>query len=282
MFRGASGRSVLAAASVAAVTVKSRTFALAEGRMGPSYKLHLYDHCPFCVRAELVMGRLGIPYERVVYGYGQGAPASSPGYGPSDGPIELTGKKMLPVLEGAGVPTNDPKWAGMPESLDICSFIIATASDTAPNDRKIAPATDRDDVSDWLKRVRSVNSGLTRPRIIRMPVKDWADPRDVAYAQWKYTTKMNFKYDEAMESTSELLLEMQALLQELEGMLRGRGADGEPYLNQWGFSIDDVKVLPILRNLTCVPGLTFPPRVKAYLELGCSKSGVSLYEPTPF
>ena len=36
----------------------------------PGLVLHLYDHCPFCIRVELVLGWKGIAYERKVYGYG--------------------------------------------------------------------------------------------------------------------------------------------------------------------------------------------------------------------
>lgn len=36
-------------------------------------RLHLvlfrYDHCPFCIRVELLLGWKGISYDRVVYGY---------------------------------------------------------------------------------------------------------------------------------------------------------------------------------------------------------------------
>jgi len=64
--------------------------------------LHLYDHCPFCIRIELILCRLNIPYDRVVYGYGQGAGADRKGYDESGGPVALTGKKMLPVLEMGG------------------------------------------------------------------------------------------------------------------------------------------------------------------------------------
>lgn len=36
-----------------------------------SYRLHVYDHCPYCMRVELVLGLHGIQYERVVYNYGE-------------------------------------------------------------------------------------------------------------------------------------------------------------------------------------------------------------------
>jgi hypothetical protein len=65
----------------------------------PNYTLHIYDHCPFCLRVELLMGHSGLDYERVVHGYGAGAPEGSPGYDREGGPRILTGHKMLPVLQ---------------------------------------------------------------------------------------------------------------------------------------------------------------------------------------
>lgn len=75
------------------------------------YVLHLYDHCPFCFRVELLLSQNNIPYKRVVYGYGQGASPDKCGYDETGGPVALTGKKMLPVLEVDGTM--------MGESLEI-------------------------------------------------------------------------------------------------------------------------------------------------------------------
>ena len=36
----------------------------------PRLTLHLYDHCPYCVRVQLALGWKGIPYEMKLYGYG--------------------------------------------------------------------------------------------------------------------------------------------------------------------------------------------------------------------
>ena len=49
---------------------------------------------------------------------------------------------------------------------------------------------------------------------------------------------------------------------ELPALLRGDNC-----LNSWGFSIDDVVLLPLLRAFTCVKGVTFPPAVLEYLRL---------------
>lgn len=239
--------------------------------------MHLYDHCPYCVRAELTLGWHGVPFERVVYGYGEGANPENcggTGYGATDGPIKLTGKKMLPVLEGEAVPAPEGM-VGLPESLEICSYVAG-----ALGPGQMAPATGRGDIDGWLGRLRPVSSKLVLPRFPKMPVKDWADPRDAEYARWKYVTKSAFNYEEAEAATPQLLEEAGALLEELVPMLRGTTTvDGAsvPCLNKWGFSMDDILVLPLLRNLTCVAGLKWPAQVRTYLESICGKAGVKLY-----
>jgi glutaredoxin 2 len=36
-------------------------------------------------------------------------------------------------------------------------------------------------------------------------------------------------------------------------------------------------VLPVLRSLTCVKGLEMPPLVREYVETGCARAGVPLF-----
>ena len=31
-------------------------------------RLHMYDHCPYCVRVQLALAHCAVPYERVLYG----------------------------------------------------------------------------------------------------------------------------------------------------------------------------------------------------------------------
>ena len=85
----------LTATTLAAAFLVRRSYALSSSM--PKYTLHVYDHCPFCIRVELLCGIFGINYDRVVYGYGEGAPAEKHGYG--DGPVKLTGKKCSQCLK---------------------------------------------------------------------------------------------------------------------------------------------------------------------------------------
>lgn len=239
----------------------ARAFATA-GAPAP-YKLHLYDHCPFCIRVELLLGLYGIPYERVVYGYGEGAPPEKHGYGA--GPKTLTGKKMLPVLQGSDVPA-PAGMAGLPESLDICSFLIAKHGLNVPC------GTGR--LDKWKARFSPVKSKLSRPRVVKMPVQDWENDNDVAYARQKYEGN-GFDYSAALAETPTLLEEMNELLKELDGLL-----ESDTSVHNWGFSMEDITALPDMKTLSCVDGLVWPPRVRKWVDSAYGKcaSHMELYD----
>lgn len=67
-------------------------------------KLYHYVHCPFCIRVRMALGFLDLNYQSIVVAYDD-----------EKTPIELTGKKMLPILEMEGKAIN--------ESLDIIQLI---------------------------------------------------------------------------------------------------------------------------------------------------------------
>ena len=122
------------------------------------------------------MGWAGVKFSSKWYGYGDGAdPAKCDGFGynPTDGgTIPIMGKKMCPVLTGTGVPLLEGK-LGMGESMEICSYGATVG------DRIVAPATGRSEISKWLESVGPTRKALERVRLIRMPIPDFGDPRDI-------------------------------------------------------------------------------------------------------
>lgn len=72
-----------------------------------------------------------------------------------------------------------------------------------------------------------------------------------------------------------------ALLEELEGMLRGSVvADSAPCLNAWGFTLDDALVLAQLRCMLQSAGAraACPAKARAFLEMSCERCGLSLLQ----
>lgn len=208
-----------------------------------AYRLHVYDHCSYCSRVDLVFGRFGIPYEREVYGYAEGGDPALGGYGV--GPVPLTGKKALPVLEGPGVPIM-PGARGMPESLDIIAFLAERHSLRLPMD------TGR--LGRWKKRFCPVRTRLVKPRITAVAgLHDFADSRDVAYFRRKYR---RFDFEAALAETPRLLEQAAVLLLELEALLQRPTS-----VNRGGFGMTDVLALGSMKPLTAVRGVAWPPRV---------------------
>ena len=70
-----------------------------------------------------------------------------------------------------------------------------------------------------------------------------------------------------MVSQPELLAELSAKLSELPALLKGGTC-----LNSWGWGVDDVVLLPLLRAFTCVKGALFPSAVEAYLGIEQTQS----------
>jgi hypothetical protein len=121
-------------ASISSLSQRVSTIEADLGINSPKYTLNVYDHCPYCLRVEVLMGHAGIEYERVVHGYGAGAPDGAPGYDRGGGPKLLTGHKMLPVLQGENLPPLKEGYKGLPESLDVCAFLTGEHCLTIPCD----------------------------------------------------------------------------------------------------------------------------------------------------
>ena len=162
-------RSELAVAATVTGAVCVASVAIVAGRRAlrlrrVEYVLHVYDHCPFCNRVEWLMQRHGLAYRRVLYGYGARAkPEKCEGHGYGEGPIHLTGQKMLPVLEGPGVPCAAGH-TGLPESMEICAFLIG-------RHRLVVPCeSGRADLKRFTAELTALKPALCEHRMVRMPI----------------------------------------------------------------------------------------------------------------
>lgn len=228
--------------------------------------LHVYDHCPYCVRVELALGWKGISFERKVYGYGDTLGSNKGKY---YGGRTLTGHKALPVLEIHG---RTP--ALMPESGDIMKYAEGMGPVTAPQ----VMGSLRDDLKQFLDKTDFQKFR----RILCKPIahcggmshlKDWAKEEDTAYAREKYISS-GFDYEAAQkpETQQHARREMENLLESLAALMHS-----DEYMTGSSYSYDDIVILSALRSLSAVKNLTWPEHLKQYFLTALSTAGVASY-----
>lgn len=203
-------------------------------------KLHIYDHCPFCVRARMAFGLKALPVTLTVV--------------PNDDeqtPIRMIGKKMLPILEdGDGF---------MGESLDIVRKIDGLGGprrfDGPPNPALLA----------WIEQWNPVVNDLVIPRTPDPVYTEFATASARAY----FTAKKQASFGDfavLKGRSGALKADLAQALAALVAIL--------PDPDQPG--IDDILLFPILRSLTVMADLRLPAPVAAYMERMAARSAVPL------
>lgn len=209
-------------------------------------KLYIYEHCPFCVRARMIFGLKHIPVEQHVL--------------LSDDfktPEKMIGKKMAPILQKA-----DGSY--MPESLDIVEYIDNNYG------KPILTGAKSPQIADLIKQLQQYDYKLEIPRYIKLGLAEFATQSAIDYFINSKVAKIG-SIDECLAQSEKLILAVSEILNQFDAVIVSQNAcNGE-------LSLDDICLFPVLRNLTCVKGLTFPPKIKAYLLSMAADSGVDLF-----
>ncbi|OOF84859.1 glutaredoxin, GrxB family [Rodentibacter ratti] len=209
-------------------------------------KLYAYDHCPFCVRARMIFGLKKLPFELVMLGNDD-----------ETTPIGLVGKKVVPILI-------KEDGTAMPESLDIVRYVDEHFGE------KILSEQLRPEVEEWVKTVGRYYNHLLIPRFVKMDLAEFKTQGAVDYFTKKKTESIG-DFQQNLDETANYLVRLHQDLENLVPLIQSDLAlNGK-------LSLEDIIVFPMLRNLTCVRGIQFPPEVAAYLEKMSKQSGVNLY-----
>ncbi len=209
-------------------------------------KLYIYDHCPFCVKARMIFGLREITVQAIVLANDD-----------EKTPIDLVGKKMLPILIKAD-------GSAMAESLDIVRYIDEYAGGDGIA-REIRPS-----IADWLSRVAPQVNPLVMPRCTKIGLEEFATASAVAYFTGKKTEFIG-DFAENLRNSAAPIAAVNAMLPDLAALLRTSASlDTRP-------GMEDIEVFPVLRNLSMVNGIEWPKPLRAYLEKMSEKSGVPLF-----
>ncbi|OOF51675.1 glutaredoxin, GrxB family [Rodentibacter genomosp. 1] len=209
-------------------------------------KLYAYDHCPFCVRARMIFGLKNLPFELVIL-------ANDDEITPTD----LVGKKVVPILV-------KEDGTAMPESLDIVRYVDEYFGE------KMLSEQLRPEIEEWVKTVSRYYNHLLIPRFVKMDLAEFKTQSEVDYFTKKKTESIG-DFQQNLDETANYLVRLHQDLENLVPLIKSPSS-----LND-GISLEDIIVFPMLRNLTCVRDIQFPPEVAAYLEKMSEQSGVELY-----
>lgn len=196
-------------------------------------KFYHYVHCPFCVRVRMTLGLLNLPYESIVVPYND-----------EKTPVELTGKKMLPIMSINGKAMN--------ESLDIMETL------DKENILKIMDfktSSESAGFNELLNKLGANVHNLAMPYWIYTPEFDEASR---SYFQKKKEVKRGpFK---------ELVLNRAQYEQDIMRDLFVLNSDLRPFYKSSVFTVYDILLASHLWGLYVVPEFQFPDQIHQYLQ----------------
>lgn len=203
-------------------------------------KLYIYDHCPFCTRARMAFALKNAPLTLSIIMEGD-----------ADTPVRLVGKKVVPILE-------KEDGSHMTESLDIVRYVDGTASPAFSG--QVAS-----DVEAWINEAWPVALKLFIPRFTQADFPELSTPK--AREAYRQREESAFGDLAALTAqTSALVDEMQPKLHALEPLITSRQQT----------DITDIVLWPLLRCLSIVKALSFPPAVRDYAVRLETRTGIPL------
>ncbi len=195
-------------------------------------KLYHYVHCPFCIRVRMALGFLNISYESIVLPYND-----------EKTPIELTGTKMLPIMDFGDSIIN--------ESLDIIEKL------DKKNIFKITQFTQTD-----LPKIDNLLNILGKDvHNLAMPYFIYTNEFNEDSRQY-FQSKKEIKrgpFSELIKRKDEFISNLNINLKELELSL-------SPYYQSKEFGLKDILIASHLWALYIVPEFQFSETIHNYLQ----------------
>jgi glutaredoxin 2 len=207
-------------------------------------RLYMFEHCSLCFRVRMTAALKRLHLQETIVLDDD-----------SETMIGLVGKRQVPILiKDDGRP--------MLESMDMVRYVDSRCE-------PILTGPERNDLAAWAERFAEKAAPLTWPRY---PLLGLPEFRTVA-AHDHYIVRKRKAIGDLVElraATRRYISELAPELNQLDGLIeRADAVNGT-------LSLDDVRVLPLLRSAAVVKGLQFPQRVRDYFETMMNRIG---YQP---
>jgi glutaredoxin 2 len=209
-------------------------------------RLYMFEHCSLCFRVRMTAALKRRHLQETVVLDDD-----------SDTMTGLVGKRVIPILvKDDGQP--------MLESMDMVRHVEAMG---AP----VQTGPERHEVAAWADKVVGKTAPLTMPRYSLLGLPEFATiaARDHYHLRKR---KVFGNFVELRADTRRYIAELMPELDELDRLIES------PHAVNGEVSLDDVRVLPLLRSAAIVKGLRFPHKVRDYFETMMARIG---YAPLP-
>jgi glutaredoxin 2 len=209
-------------------------------------RLYLFEHCSICFRVRMAAALKRLHLQETV-----------PLEDDSEAMIKLAGRRVVPILvKDDGQP--------MLESMDMVAHIEAIGE-------PILVGPQRGELAAWASATADKTAPLTWPRYPLLGLPEFS----TVAAHDHFVVRKQKRLGDLVElraRTRELIDALMPNLEKLDGMIESPSAvNGK-------LSLDDIRVLPLLRSAAVVKGLRFPRKVRDYFETMMSRIG---YQPLP-
>ncbi len=204
------------------------------------YKLYIYEHCPYCIKARMIFGFKDIP---VSLEYLLNDDEKTP--------IELIGQKMVPIL----VEDDNP---AMPESMDIVHYIDGRHGD-API---IAQDYSNIALNSWLEEAKNYIYPLAMPRWVKTtpPLPEFATNSAIEYFTRKKEAYLGDSFTNLIAKSEQLIdIANQQLTILAKHITSPKHATDK--LSEY-----DIHIYAALHSLSVVKGLEYPPIIDEYRQ----------------
>lgn len=196
-------------------------------------KLYQYDHCPYCVRADMVANYKNVAHEKV-YLLNDDEKSC----------FELVDAKVCPILQF-------DDGSAMKESLDI----VAKLDELGDSFKLVAPAVCSEQYDALFAQIKPSMRILTYPRTILIGLPEFETQSAREYFKHKKQKMIDMSFDQATDISDQHLAIVNPVLAHLT----------VPALAQ-NLCMDDIILFPTLRNLSMVKGVIFNESTLKYMR----------------
>jgi len=220
-------------------------FFLAPEREG-NVRLYLFEHCSLCFRVRMIAALKHLHLQETVVLEDDSATMT-----------KFVEKRVVPILvKDDGKP--------MLESMDIVHYIENLGE-------RILTGPERSEIATWADRVPPKLSLLTWPRYSLLGLPEFATVAALDHYNVRKRKAIGDLAEHRLH-TRQYINELMPDFEELDRLIESpRAVNGT-------LSVDDIRVLPLLRSAAVVKGLRFPTKVRDYFATMMTHIG---YAPLP-